>query len=394
MFLAQEGISHVVMDRSEFPRDKICGDALSGKVKSVLKKLDGGLVEQIEEAGGTYLDSWGVKFFAPNGKDVDIPFTMQPGDLEHAPGFVARRKDFDNFLVERLDPSYAHTLLGTRVRSIERNGERIAIYAEGKDKTPFAIHTRMVVGAEGERSITAKTLAGHELDRAHHCAGLRAYYKGVSGIHEQNFIELHFNKETLPGYFWIFPLPGGMANVGIGMLSSAISKRKVNLKKVLKDTIARDPNIAPRFRDAEPVDKVRGWGLPMGSKKRTLSGDGFLLTGDAASLIDPFTGEGIGNGMISAMIASRHIREALEKDRFDAAFFRDYDREVYQKLWQELKISHSLQKLAQHPPLFNMVVNKTRRNETLRETIVAMFENLNMRERLKRPGFYMRLLFN
>src|SRR5947207_2015215 len=83
-------------------------------------------------------------------------------------------------------------------------------------------------------------------------------------------------------------------------------------------------------------------------KKRKISGDHFLLTGDAASLIDPFTGEGIGNGMISGMIAAEQIQQAIHADRYDAAFLSSYDKKIYEALWSELKLSRKLQGFAKY----------------------------------------------
>jgi flavin-dependent dehydrogenase len=92
------------------------------------------------------------------------------------------------------------------------------------------IRARYVVGCEGERSLVAKEWAGYVKDKNHYCAALRAYYTGVTGCHSDNYIELHFLKDILPGYLWIFPMSNGRFNVGIGMASHRIAQRKVNLK--------------------------------------------------------------------------------------------------------------------------------------------------------------------
>ena len=114
--------------------------------------------------------------------------------------------------------------------------------------------------ADGAHSIVNKKLGNIKVEKKHYSAGLRAYYQGITGFQEDNFIELHFIKSLLPGYFWIFPLPGGMANVGLGMLSEDISKSRVNLKKEFARIINEDENIAPRFSKATQVDKLRGFG--------------------------------------------------------------------------------------------------------------------------------------
>ena len=252
----------------------------------------------------------------------------------------------------------------------------------------------MIVGAEGRNSIVAKKLAHHKMDAAHFSAGIRAYYKNVSGMHDQNFIELHFLKDLQPGYLWIFPLPNGAANVGVGMLSKSISAKKANLKQLMLDAIATHPNIKDRFANAVMEGGIEGWGLPLGSKKRNLSGNRFLLAGDAGSLIDPFTGEGIGNAMVSGLVAARVIKKAVEANNFSAGFLQQYDRDLYKKLWAELRLSHYLQMLTSKPRLFNFVIGKASRSKELRETISCMFENVDIRKKITNPIFYLKILFN
>jgi flavin-dependent dehydrogenase len=213
-------------------------------------------------------------------------------------------------------------------------------------------------------------------------------------MHWKNFIELHFIKDILPGYFWIFPLPGNQVNVGIGIRSDVVSKRKINLRDKFNDIVHTHPAISERFKHAKALEEPRGWGLPLGSKLRTLSGDNFLLTGDAASLIDPFTGEGIGNAMLSGMIAARSAREAMAQERYDENFLRQYRQEVYRKLGPELKLSHTLQKLSEHAWLFNFVVRKAVKNKALQETITSMFDDTGARSKLKSPLFYFQMMFN
>ena len=97
--------------------------------------------------------------------------------------------------------------------------------------------------------------------------------------------------------------------------------------------------------------------------------------------------------MISGMIAANHVHAAIEANRFDENFFSAYDDEIYKSLWDELKLSHTLQKLSKYSRLFNYVVSKAERNETLRDTITCMFDDLQMRDRLRSPKFYLKLMF-
>lgn len=394
LFLAKQGIAHTIIDKAVFPRDKVCGDALSGKTVYVLNQLDSGIVPAFAGQHNEFIDSWGVKFVAPNGKAIDIPFKQDMSKEQYPPGFISKRIDFDHELFKRLDPNYAQIIQGAEVTDVIRTGHTFTIQYQKDGKSLHLADVKLVIGAEGDRSIVARKLAGIHKENNHYCAGIRAYYEGVTGMHAQNFIELHFLPEMLPGYFWIFPLPNGMANVGAGMLSSEVSKRKVNLKADMLRAIAENPNIKERFKNATLQGKIQGWGLPLGSKKRSLSGDGFMLTGDAGSLIDPFTGEGIGNALYSGMMAADYIEKAIAANRFDAAFLSQFDTAFYNRQWDELKLSHTMQRLCKFPWLFNFVVNKAHKNKALRETISCMFEDLDLRAKLRNPLFYLKLLAN
>jgi flavin-dependent dehydrogenase len=230
------------------------------------------------------------------------------------------------------------------------------------------------------------------MEPAHHCAGLRAYYTGVRELHPQNFIELHFLPDFLPGYLWIFPLPDGAANVGVGMLTSEVSRQRINLRERLHELLTTHPKLRERFAGAKAEGPVRGFGLPLGSKRRSLSGDAYLLLGDAGSLIDPFSGEGIGHAMISGRHAADWATRALAADNTSAAFLKGYDAAVYRRLGKELRLSYGMQRLLRWPSLFSFVANRAARNPALAETLSAMFLDLDLRERLRQPSFYLRLL--
>lgn len=392
VFLSKEKIPHIIIDKAVFPRDKVCGDAMSGKTVGMLNRMDEQWKEHFLPAGKAIVSN-GIQFTGSNNVGLDIPFRLQQAAVNEPLGFVSKRIDFDNNLFKLVKSSYASCLLETAIEDIEyiSDGLVIKIKQEGKAKTIF---TKMIVGAEGRSSVVAKKLARHSVEPQHYSAGIRAYYSNVTGLHKENYIELHFYKEMQPGYFWIFPLANGLANVGMGMLSSAVSSQKANLKQMMQEIIDTHPVIKERFKNATLHGKVEGWGLPLGSKKRNLSGDRFLLTGDAGSLIDPFTGEGIGNAMVSGLVASRHIKSAIAANNYSADFLKAYDAALYKKLWAELKLSRYLQVLSARPWLFNFVIGKASRSKELRETISCMFENVDIRKKFTNPLFYLKILFN
>jgi len=390
LFLASKGIPSVLLEKEIFPRDKICGDALSGKVISILKKLDPALVDEFVKRP-IHLGSWGVKFVAPNQKELKVPFKKNFDKSTRAPGFISKRIDFDNFLAEQVRKRKEVELIECcEADEIKRTENGFTITS--KDKS-IMVTTNLLIASNGAHSAFSRNFGNIKVEHKHYCAGLRAYYKGVEGMDENNFIELHFIKEALPGYFWIFPLPDGMANVGLGMRSDMVSAKKVNLKKLLAE-IVDYPQFKERFKNATLEGEVKGFGLPLGSKERKLSGDSFLLTGDAASLIDPFTGEGISNAMISGMYAAEMAIKAITAENYSLAFLKEYDKLVYKRLGKELNVSTRMNQLVNYPWLFNIVVNKATNNKELGEMISCMFDDIDLRKKLKQPSFYFKLLFN
>lgn len=392
LHLANKGIPCVLIDKAFFPRDKVCGDALSGKVVNELKRISPelpGMLSQQEEQ----LPSWGIHFISPAGHKLSVPFKYNYNPGHDTPsGYISKRIDFDNFLIEQVRHRPEITLLeGMDMAKVERNGQGYTL----TDKSgKYQFSTRLLIVANGAHSAFTRQEAGIKQEAEHYCAGLRAYYKNVAGLDKDNFIELHFLKDFLPGYFWIFPLPGGYANVGVGMLSETVSQKRVNLKKEMLRMIETHPEFRERFANAELMSDIKGYGLPLGSKKRVISGDNYMLVGDAASLIDPFTGEGISNAMISGRWAATQAELCLQQQNFSADFMLGYDKAVYNRLWKELKLSRHMQRLLNYPWLFNQVASKASKNKTLAETISCMFTDLDLRERLKQPSFYLKLLFN
>lgn len=389
--LSAKGIDHILLESSVFPRDKICGDAVSGRVvdwfSENLPDFNKSLVDFKDEV----LETKGIIFYAPSTQSVSIPFPAVKNDLP--PGYVIKRLVFDQLLFNSIDKRYAKVMQSSRLKDISYENGKLNLVVNSKSGLQN-ISTQLIIGADGAQSIVERKLSDNKKDPNHYCAGLRAYYKGINGFTEGNYIELHFIKELLPGYFWIFPLSNDQANVGLGVLSSHVSKKNVNLRQTFFDLIKNNPVLKNRFKDAVPLSEPKGWGLPMGSRKMQLSGDRFLLTGDAASLIDPFTGEGIGNAMISGKLAAQIAEKALNENDFSAKNLYKYDQLVYDTLWQELKLSHKLQRLTKFPYLFNFVVGKINKNKRLEEVFTNMFADLNLRSEMKNPMFYFKLLFN
>jgi menaquinone-9 beta-reductase len=385
--LAGTGLRVALIDKASFPRDKICGDALNIDVVNQLALMGGTLAAEFA-ALQTKTASYGINVFSAKYDSFAIP--LYHNKIKSC-GYVMRRYEFDNFLYQ-----YAKVQEGIvcfencTVDSIVQADNEVTVIAG-----TVQIKAKMLVGADGAHSIVAKKMAGQKVEKQHYSAGLRQYYQGVTGFHDDNLIELHFLKEIAPGYFWVFPLPDGRANVGIGMNSAEVAKKKLNLRQLMQTLITEHPQLKERFRNATPLETVKGYGLPLGGKKRTLSGNHFLLVGDAAALIDPLSGEGIGNAVRSGRIAAKHIANCFSANDFSASFNRAYDKEIYEKMWHEFRISRLLMRIARRPWLTRLIIRRANSVSFIRHQLIDALGSLEKRgSLLRRPGFYLRLLFS
>ena len=384
--LSGKGLKIGLLEKDTFPRDKICGDAFGADVTRQFHLMSEELTDKLQNFSQK-IPANGVRFVTPANKLLDIEFTI-PKD-KYGGGFVAKRLDFDNFFFSETSKlGDVEIFQNQQVKSITTSADKIVLQT-----ATASFEAKIALGADGTQSVLNKRLAANKVEKKHYAAGIRQYYSNVKNFHPDNHIELHFYKEILPGYLWVFPLPDNRANVGLAMLSSIVSSKKINLKEQLDTLLKNNPVLKERFKDAVPLENVQGYGLPLGSKKRTISGNRFLLLGDAAGLIDPFTGEGIGNAIRSGRIAALHAIKAIKENRFDADFNQQYDKEIYFKMWNEFKFGYSLQKLFRHPTLINFVAKKANKNKSVQLLLSSMLNDIDLKKELAKPSFYFKLFF-
>jgi len=358
IFLCKSGIKHVIVDAAVFPRDKVCGDGLDLNTIRVLNHIDPAIIEK-ELSGNkkSFIASQGFRFILPNGRKVDImrKGTNGPTNAADRPMFfVSKRFDFDNLLVSRIDRNVADVQLSTRIHTITKTGKTWMLEGEGPNGK-LEIETSFLIGADGDHSLVLKHLGERKVDRNNYAGAVRQYWSGVEGMHADNLLEVYFPKSLPLSYFWIFPLPEGKANVGYGMASNYIAKNNINVRKAFEELIKTDPVLIPRFKNARPQETIKGWGIPMSGNDRKAYGDGWLLLGDAASLVCPTSGEGIGSGMISGYVAAKFLQRATEQNDFSEKMFTNYNREIHKRLRTEEKVYRFINNIP--PRIFSLGIN-------------------------------------
>ena len=233
--------------------------------------------------------------------------------------YTSRRTNFDTFLFNKIDKNFADARTNCAIKTITKEGEEWTLEAMHQSKK-IIIKTPMLVGADGDHSVVLKHVGNRNINRNHYAAALRQYWKNIDGIDDRKLIEIYFPKKYPFAYFWIFPLDNNEANIGFGMASHHVAKKNINIRKALEDIIQNDEFIKDRFKNAVALEEPKGWGIPMSTLNRKAHGNGWLLAGDAASMVCPNSGEGIGPAMVSGYIGAHYIKRAIEKKLFCAKY--------------------------------------------------------------------------
>ena len=195
------GLNTVIVDKSTFPRDKICGDALSGKSIRYMKELN--ILDEVSKLKGSKIKR--VTFGSPSHKQFDI-YLSNPHHTHHAgtikEGYVIPRETFDNFLFEKAQ-DITEIRQGFNFSEVIYRDGKIAGIKGTQNKQKHEIFAPIILGCDGAKSTLVRKMGFYTENEENTAIAIRCYYEGVKGLSDQ--IELHFVDEVLPGYFWLFP---------------------------------------------------------------------------------------------------------------------------------------------------------------------------------------------
>ncbi|RMH61309.1 MAG: NAD(P)/FAD-dependent oxidoreductase [Calditrichaeota bacterium] len=301
----KHGLSVALIDKAVFPRDKVCGDGIPLKTFKLLEEL--GFNEQDLFKDGFKINR--LKVYGPD-HHVTTYGGLTP-DASTKSGCIPR-KAFDNALYRRAAAICRYNLTGYKLEAIENGANIQTLRVRSlKTKSEQTVVARAVIAADGANSYTARLLKLLKRDQAHHFDGLRWYFKGKrfdSSVH------LFYDKRTLPGYVWVFPVARDMANVGIMINKKHKKNTGATIRDIFIDVLESNPRLKAVLNGAEPLDEIKGAPLPLGTLPGSRITDGVVLVGDAAAFINPVTGGGIYFAILSAMKAADILAELLGKN--------------------------------------------------------------------------------
>ncbi|MFG3603708.1 geranylgeranyl reductase family protein [Micromonospora chersina] len=376
--LARHGVRVLLLEKTEFPREKVCGDGLTPRAVRQLIRMG---VDTSPEAG--WLHNKGLRVIGGGVRlELDWP------DLASFPnyGLVRTRLDFDDLLAQRAVAAGAKLRTSVNVLTpvLDADDRVIGVQAEvGPDKEPATFHAPLVVAADGVsgRFPLALGLAKRE-DRPIGVA-VRRYYRSPAK-HDDDYLESWLELRAkgsdalLPGYGWIFGLGDGRVNVGLGVLNSSSAFGKTNYRRLLTDWLANTPEDWGMTDETNAEGPILGAALPMGFNRVPHYTRGVLLVGDSGGMVNPFNGEGIAYAMESGELAAEVAVQALarpagaERERALLA----YPQELKARFGGYYRLGGIFVKLIGRPEVMRMATKHGMPHPMLMRFVLKLLANL------------------
>ncbi|SDK45580.1 geranylgeranyl reductase family [Arthrobacter sp. ov407] len=308
-YLAKAGLDVTVLEKTSFPREKVCGDGLTPRAVREIQKL--GLAHPETEG---WRRNKGLRLIA-GGRTIELPWPEVADFPQY--GLIRTRLGFDEQLARHAQSAGAVVLERHSVTEALRSedgrvtGVRAALLDNSGRKTGETrdFTADVVLAADGNSTRTAVSLGIGKRDDRPLGVAVRTYF--TSPRHEDDWMEGWLelpgrDGKLLPGYGWVFGVGDGTSNVGLGILNSSKDFGKLDYKQVLREWTAGMP-ADWGFSPDNQVGEIRGAALPMGFNRTPHYSPGLLLLGDAGGMVSPFNGEGISYAMESARFAAEFI---------------------------------------------------------------------------------------
>ena len=377
--LARHGLSVLLLEKSEFPREKVCGDGLTPRAVRQLVKMG---VDTSEKAG--WLRNKGLRVIGGGVRlELDWP------ELASFPGYglVRTRLDLDEMLARLAADAGATLLTSHNVTGpvLDPAGRVVGVTAVvGAGKEPQEFRAPLVLAADGVSARLALTLGLAKREDRPIGVAVRRYYNSPVR-HDDDYLESWLELRSkdggdklLPGYGWIFGMGDGRVNVGLGVLNSSAAFGKTNYRTMLTDWLATTP-AEWNMRDESGADgPILGAALPMGFNRVPHYTRGVLLVGDSGGMVNPFNGEGIAYAMESGELAAEIAVQALARsagpDRERA--LRQYPLELKARYGGYYRLGGWFVKLIGHPEVMRIATRHGMPHPTLMRFVLKLLANL------------------
>lgn len=376
--LAERGLQVALLDKARFPRVKPCAEYVNPEAARILERL--GLREAVLAAGAAQFR--GMRVHSPGGHIVPIDYVADAG----RPALGLSRFRLDALGVERCRELGVTVLEATRVRDvIVENGVVRGVRGTGPAGS-VELRGRVVVGADGHHSSIARALGLDLPVRWPRRIGLAAHVEGFALSGDMG--EIHVGRA---GYCGIAPQEDGRVNVAMVVDSTRFEARAGRPDDFFEAALRGYPGLIGRVDGARRVSPVRGVGS-LARRVRRVTGDGYVLVGDAAGFFDPITGEGIYDALRGGELAASAIITSLERGGATAEALRQYDEARQHEFGNKRRAAWLAQLFVISPRLMDYAFDRLASDPVAVATMTGVFGNYRDAGELLRPRFLWRAL--
>jgi geranylgeranyl reductase family protein len=347
--LARQGVGALLLDKSRFPRDKVCGEMLNARA---MRSLDGlGCLDEIEALGYTKIHGCTVTLNDEIASQGRMP--QLPGCKDYA--YAIPRLVLDEIIFRQARRLGAKALEDCRVLGF-RAGPRGLVVEALHDGEQITLECRMVVGADGAESTVARIADLAMRDERYTGVAMRSYGEG----YPFDDAVLYFDRDFFPGLGWAFPSRDGRFNIGVGMMAETVKRDRVKLRAFYDRILGRFEQTARRSGFEPRVDEPQGWALKNYGGARANFFERGLLIGDAGCFADPLTGEGIPVALETAELAAETIREAIATNDFSAASLESYEHRWRDRYDLDSLLADYIMTACRNPHLADLLMDSLR----------------------------------
>jgi len=294
-----------LVDKAIFPRDKSCGDAFGPGVISALKRFGNEhILEDEPEVVSTTL-------FGP--KNIGIQnYIPEVKNKEDSVVYVIPRLDLDNRILNLAKEEEVETFEGYRFSKFFNNEESVSVEIENEAKEKYILEAKLLVGADGANSRVRKSLNLKQNSDWNKAIAIRAYIDSPNylEIFKERTLMFEINVSAIKGYAWAFPSKGDLLNIGIGVPLSVFKKEKMDIKNLLDEFVK---TLESRGVIVENLRMEKSFMLPFASSRPKLGHNRVALIGDAGSMINPMSGEGIFYGMEAGFLLANATHQLINE---------------------------------------------------------------------------------
>jgi geranylgeranyl reductase family protein len=363
-WLAQRGLSVLVAEKKEYPREKACGDGLTPRA-----------IKQLVDMGFDFAGHHRIAGLRAYAGDLRLEMPWPEHSIYPNWGAVVRRSDLDMQVAALAEKQGAVVATSTEAFPVVEGGELTAVILK-RNGDEERIKPKMVVIADGSLSRFGRKLGMQRRKDYPYGLAVRGYWKSPNS--DDSYMESQLDirdrqGRAMPGYGWVFPLGDGEINIGAGAISSFKGWKDFNTSRLIEAYVEQLPDYWG-LTDVSLVREPIGGKLPMALSVGPRFGRNWVAVGDSIGAVNPFNGEGIDYAYETARVAADYVADAIATG--NPALLQGYSQSLDDMYADYQRVARRFAIVIGHPAIIRRLTHIGMRSRPLMEWALKVMANL------------------